>query len=168
MFCSKGKTFSHYFPIFGKTFKTEVKRYKNTVAKLLLKINSLCGNLIQNSMLWFYSSCPSASPVGVTQKRAKILKIRVLALFFAYAQRWNTHRDHSPAVQTVGRSGCRGYCVFGESNISIAENLFRKMAENGNKSFKMTSLFRKNGIFRNKHHIILNLFAFPRGNRNAK
>ncbi|MBQ6016245.1 MAG: hypothetical protein IJL22_08120, partial [Bacteroidales bacterium] len=69
VFCSKGKTFSHYFPIFGKTFKTEVKRYKNTVAKLLLKINGLCGNLIQNSMLWFYSSYPSASPVGVTKIR---------------------------------------------------------------------------------------------------
>ena len=32
------------------------------------------------------------------------------------------------------------------------EDLFRKKAENGNKYFKMTSLFRKNGIFRNKYY----------------
>ena len=55
-------------------------------------------------------------------------------------------------------AGCFGNCIFGESNISIAENLFRKMAENGNKSFKMTSLFRKNGIFRNKYH-----YSFEKG-----
>ena len=36
--------------------------------------------------------------------------------------------------------------------------MFRKMAENGNKYFKMTSLFRKNGISRNKHY-----YSFEKG-----
>ena len=79
--------------------------------------------------------------------------LKVIREIFSYGLTW------ALGLKATGEpAGCFGYCVFGESNISIAENLFRKMAENGNKSFKMTSLFRKNGISRNKHY-----YSFEKG-----
>ena len=42
----------------------------------------------------------------------------------------------------------RGACII----FGAGGDLFRKKAENGNKYFKKTGLFRKNSDFRNKHY----------------